>query len=140
MSNNNFGHRLKAAMFAAGITSPALLARRCGVSRQSVEKWMKASKPRLSATHLLGLANCLHVRMRWLMTGDGIIPDWELHERDVDIDQAIRILDRLSQSKARDWLAAGRRLGGSTSRSPRAGTGGKWAQIGQYRSYAARSQ
>lgn len=106
---STFGERLRAAMAAAGFETPAQLAKTCKTSRQAVEKWLRATKPQLSATHLFNLSTCLRVRMRWLLTGEGI-PGWELHARELEIERAISILERLSPAKARKWFDAGERL------------------------------
>ena len=73
---DGFGGRLRAAMLAAGMETPAQLAERCGgsFSRQTAAKWLKMKGLDLKAAHLLTLAKCLGVRMRWLADGTGPLP------------------------------------------------------------------
>lgn len=62
------------AMAIRGV-SASELARRMGVPRQTVHKWLKMPTAELSAVHLAGATDVLNCRMYWLITGKGdLIP------------------------------------------------------------------
>jgi transcriptional regulator with XRE-family HTH domain len=95
---------LKMAMVASGYDTPTALAKRCGVSRQTVVNWLAMDKAMLSAESLGLIAKCLEVRMTWLIDGEGTIGSQSTF-------RAIKVLDRLDASAAEEWLAIGERMG-----------------------------
>lgn len=66
-----FGERLRDAMISSGV-GVATMARKCGVSRQTVARWFRMKTADLSGTHLLIAAELVSMRPRWL--GLGIMP------------------------------------------------------------------
>lgn len=106
--DRGFGGRLRAAMLAAGLETGAQLSERCGgkFSRQVATRWMRAAQPRISAEHLLIVADCLKVRMHWLMTGKGMAR-WD---PDADWERALLVLDRLRPEERERWLACGEKM------------------------------
>ncbi len=109
---NTFGDRVRGAMFAAGMSTPAQLGKACGASRQVVTTWLTMKEAHLSALHLYSLAQCLNVRMRWLVDGKGI-SSWSLYGKEPALERAALLLERLSAIKTRRWLEAGERMAGN---------------------------
>jgi hypothetical protein len=105
-STDGFGRRVFAAMCVAGISSATRLGKACGVSRQTAVNWLAMREPHLSGEHLFKLSVCLHVRIAWLVTGDGTI------QEPPDIEQVLDIMWQLTPDKRTKWLAAGKRLAG----------------------------
>lgn len=68
-----FGSRLKDAMLAAGFTDPARFAKKMGISRTTVEKWLESPVVCMSGKNLVIAAALLSVRAHWLATGEGVM-------------------------------------------------------------------
>lgn len=109
MADERFGDRLRAAMLAAGYSRPTQLAKACGVSRQTAAKWLDLAEANVSALYLFKIATCLHVRMTWLITGQGVAR-WGLHAREEDLEKALEILEHLPADKLKDWLDCGEKM------------------------------
>jgi transcriptional regulator with XRE-family HTH domain len=65
-----FGDRLRDAMLVHGYTA-AEFARRVGVPRQTVAKWLKMHTADLSAEHCCRASEVLGIRTYWLIRGIG---------------------------------------------------------------------
>jgi transcriptional regulator with XRE-family HTH domain len=91
-------------MLAAGMSTPAQLAKRCGVSRQAAGRWLAMAEAEIPATRLLDIANRLKVRALWLIDGDGPMQPMPEVER-------IRVLmEKLSKKQCEAWLRFGERM------------------------------
>ncbi|MBK0398417.1 helix-turn-helix domain-containing protein [Limibaculum sp. M0105] len=114
-----FGDRLSLAREAQGMT-PAQLARRLGVRRDTLEAW-EADRSEPRANRLQMLAGLLNVSLIWLMTGEGpggpnpnSVPADTSSEvgkllaelRDIRLDQA-RVLERMARVEKRLKTQAG---------------------------------
>lgn len=106
--DRGFGGRLKAAMLAAGLSTAAQLAERCGAPRSTVDRWLAMDEADLSAKRLHAVAECLHVRMRWLVSGVGV-SGWQ-PEDEAHVEAALVILQQLAPARAREWLDIGRAM------------------------------
>lgn len=91
-------------MLSAGISTPTRFAIRCKVARSTAEKWLAMREARVLGVHLIGVADCVDVRLRWLITGKGPVR-WPPGSEEV-----IEMLDRMSAEQVKRWLAAGRRI------------------------------
>lgn len=65
------GRRIRIGMASAGIVSESDLARRVGVSRQTVRRWLYDPLVRVEAVTLFRLSDALHLSARWIVTGQG---------------------------------------------------------------------
>lgn len=108
---NDFGGRLRAAMLAAGFTTPAEVAARCKprIPRSTVQRWLTMEEAELSGVHLHALCQCLGVRMRWMVSGRGAIRA-ATAIRDMQLERAQIILDALGPERSEPWLTAGERI------------------------------
>lgn len=102
-----FGERLRAAMLAAGIGTPAQLAKRCGnrFTRQTAARWLEMDTAELSSELLVVVSECLNTRATWLVTGKG----GAAREHAM---RALAIVDRLDPDTAERWLKMGERMAG----------------------------
>jgi transcriptional regulator with XRE-family HTH domain len=91
-------------MFAAGIATAEQLGAMCGISARTASRYMELEEADLSAKTAERIAHALRVRLTWLVTGIGPVAFRQ------DAIDALIILERLSPTKARRWLAAGRRM------------------------------
>ena len=69
----DMGRRIHVGMCAAGYTNLALLARRIGVSRQTVHRWLYEPGVSIGAVDAFRLADTLHLSARWIVL-DGSTP------------------------------------------------------------------
>jgi hypothetical protein len=92
------------AMFAAGVSTPAGLARTCNISRQTAVNWLAMREPDMKGTYLLKLAHCLSVRMRWLSEGKGPMAMSPV------LDELAELSTHMSPAQLEAWLEAGRKL------------------------------
>jgi transcriptional regulator with XRE-family HTH domain len=99
-----FGQRLKAGMLAAGINTAEQLGAMVGISARTAGRYMELEEADLSAKTAEKIARALNVRFGWLVTGLGPVA---FRQEALD---ALVILERLSPTKTRRWLAAGRRM------------------------------
>lgn len=114
-----FGDRLAVAREAQGMT-PAQLARRLGVRRDTLEAW-EADRSEPRANRLQMLAGLLNVSLVWLMTGEGpggpnlstppADPSTEIgailsEMRDLRLDQ-VRLVERIARLEKRLKAQAG---------------------------------
>lgn len=63
--------RIAISMAAKGIKTPADLARKLRLNRQTVHKWMTGEAIKLEPENLFKLADALEVNPRWLATREG---------------------------------------------------------------------
>lgn len=71
MGRTTLQERIILAMEWAKIPTPAALARKMGVNRQTVHRWYKGEGLNLELEMLVKLADALNVTIRWLATGKG---------------------------------------------------------------------
>lgn len=69
MPQNTLAERIKAAMAQAGIQTPAELARRMGVSRQTVQNWVNGRSEQITPDLLYKLCDVVRVNGRWMALG-----------------------------------------------------------------------
>src|SRR5512146_1383067 len=62
--------RIRDAMIARGISNPSELARRLGVPRQTVHRWLNGDVRNMTHEHLFRLGDALNISGRWLALGD----------------------------------------------------------------------
>lgn len=65
----DFAGRIRLAMAVRGITSEAELSRRCGESRQTVNRWLRGHADSMRAQSFMRLALALNVNGVWLALG-----------------------------------------------------------------------
>lgn len=65
------GKRIAAGMLAAGLHTESSLARRLGVSHQTVRRWLYEPLTRIEANTLFRIADALNLSARWIVSGDG---------------------------------------------------------------------
>jgi hypothetical protein len=93
-------------MLSAGIDSPARLAKKCKVSRQTVTDWLAMDTAQLSGENVYLLSKCLGVRVTWLIAEEGGLPGWD------HFDRALAVLSKLNGERVEEWLAIGERMAG----------------------------
>ena len=101
--------RIAAAMAAAGIRSPAELARRMGIQRQTVYRWTNGEGDKLTPEMLYKLADALNANARWLAEG----PPWSpVRPRHLTPEQnmVLEIHAQLSPELREDWIKQGNTL------------------------------
>lgn len=102
---STFGGRLRGAMMAAGVTTTEVLARRLKVSPQVVRKWLRDTKPRLSAENIVSLSEHLNVRVMWLTRGSGPIHAFSAAEyTETELLKAFVVLDLKDRRLVRDFV------------------------------------
>jgi hypothetical protein len=100
-----FSGRVRAAMALAGVKNATQLAKACGVPRQTACRWLQTQEPRLTGAHLLTLSYCLHVRMRWLLTGQGTVLPLP-----ADLEEVLTILADVPLNEQKKWLVSAARM------------------------------
>jgi len=111
--------RIRDAMIARGISSPAELARRLGVPRQTVHRWLNADVKNITHENLFRLGDVLNISARWLALGD-VDPSKSKLKNEFD-SEVLEIYRNLSAHNRSQWLTIGRSLlavetGGKPSR------------------------
>jgi len=105
---DTFGERLWESMLIEGMLTPGELAKPCQVSRQTATNWLKMREANIAGTRLLPLADCLHIRLRWLISGKGVVSIRSSH--DINLERAHALVERLPTARLEEWLAAGERI------------------------------
>lgn len=65
------GRRIHAGMATSGYSNVAQLARKVGVSRQTVRRWLYDPNVTPTAVDSFALSDALHLSARWIVTGLG---------------------------------------------------------------------
>lgn len=65
------GQRIRAGMISAGIAHSSKLARKVGVSPQTVSRWLYQANTTIEASALFVLADTLMLSARWIAHGAG---------------------------------------------------------------------
>jgi transcriptional regulator with XRE-family HTH domain len=99
-----FGQRLRAAMLAAGVQTPAQLAAMCGINARTAGRYMRLEQADISAVTAEKIARALSVRLGWLITGLGPVA---FGQEALD---ALIIIEQLSRADAERWLNIGRQM------------------------------
>jgi len=100
--------RIRDAMIARGIASPAELARRLGVPRQTVHRWLNADVKNITHEHLFRLGDVLNISARWLALGD-VDPSKSKMKSEFDA-EVLEIYRAMSPHNRSQWLSIGRSL------------------------------
>lgn len=101
--------RIKIAMAAAGIDTPAKLAKKMGVNRQTVYRWVDGEGDKLTPDMLFRLSDALNVNARWLAFGPPLSPA-KPTMLDHDTQELIQLRDALPQEGRDQWISQGRAL------------------------------
>lgn len=102
-----FGDRISAARDALGLTV-SQLARRLGVKESTLQNWEDdRSEPRANKIQIL--SGLLNVSIIWLMTGEGVGPDFK-RRADAQNDEAAAILEEVRSLRADQAEVAARLL------------------------------
>lgn len=106
-TKTTFGQRLRMAMGMRGIKTQAQLAQDFGVSRQTVNSWMKRGSS-IDADNLFRLADMLQCNARWLYYGPPTSP----HKIFVteEMSKISEIADSLEKDELEHWISQGRLL------------------------------
>lgn len=114
--------RMHGAMAAAGIRTPAELARRLSLPRQTIHRWLSDGIENINYRNLLNLSDALNVNARWLIFGEvGPIKQPFEHPHE---SEATAIARELGNEARDQWLSLGRILvklqyGGGRTRGKR---------------------
>lgn len=100
--------RISDAMMAAGIRTPSELARRMGLPRQTVHRWLSEGIGNINYKNLLKLSDALNVNARWIMYGE--IGRIKLPIKDAHEGEAANIARQLTADLRKLWFALGRNL------------------------------
>lgn len=92
-------------MLAAGIMTASELAKKCGVSRQTADRWLSLETADVSSPHLMTICSVLNTRSRWLVEK---LPPVTRHPPQVA--EAAAIMAELSPAKLALWFRWGYRL------------------------------
>lgn len=101
--------RIQLAMAAVGIDSPAKLAKKMKVNRQTVHRWINGEGEKLTPEMLFKLSDALSVNPRWMAFG---APHSPVTPSTPTVDEA-EVLDvyrRLPPAAQDTWLSTGRDL------------------------------
>lgn len=103
-------------MAARGIRSPAELARRMSLPRQTISKWLNNETKDLELSNLYRLADLLDCNARWLALRDGV-PQKPV-EMDLEKKRVIDLYQALPSGVRVSWVSSGEALlAGSTNPS-----------------------
>lgn len=101
--------RIRIGMAGAGISSPAELARRMKVNRQTVHRWIAGEGDKLTPDMLFRLADALEVNPRWLAMGAPHSPV-KPHIPSVEEAELISLFVSLPSAARESWMSSGRDL------------------------------
>lgn len=101
--------RIRIGMASAGISSPAELARRMKVNRQTVHRWIAGEGDKLTPEMLFRLADALEVNPQWLALGAPHSPV-KPHIPSVEESELIALYEKLPAAAKESWVSSGRDL------------------------------
>lgn len=109
MPQSTLAERIKAAMAQAGIQTPAELARRMGVSRQTVQNWVNGRSENITPEMLYKLCDAVRVNGRWMALGP---PHSPVMPAFLTPDEAeiLQIARALHKDPLEQWVSIGRSL------------------------------
>jgi len=107
-SKSTQNDRIRDAMISAGIATPAELARRLDLPRQTVHRWLGGNIKNLTYENLFRLADLLNVSARWLAIGD-VDPSKYLVKDEQEVEMMALIREMSAHTRAQ-WLAIGQSL------------------------------
>lgn len=109
MPQNTLAERIRAAMAQSGISNPSELARRMGVSRQTVQNWVTGRTDKLTPEMLYKLCDAVNVNGRWMALGP---PHSPVRPRFLtpDEDEILQIARELPEEAREQWVSIGRTL------------------------------
>lgn len=90
-------------MLSAGMTTPAQLARRCGVSRKTAADWLAMERATLSAERLALISKRLNVRLLWFFED---VPGMDRKS----VQEVMAVADALTPEQCAEWLEIGRHM------------------------------
>lgn len=97
------------AMAAVGINTPADLARRMKLNRQTVHKWTSGEGDKLTPELLYRLSDALNVNARWLALGPPHSPAKPAFLTP-DEHEALEIRKALDDQAREQWISSGRTM------------------------------
>ncbi len=107
-ASKSSAERINEAMVVEGIESPSGLARKIGLPRQTVHRWLSDGISNINYRNLLKLADALNVNARWLMYGE--VGPVKLPYTNPEEAEALGLARTLSKSNLQQWLSFGRAL------------------------------
>lgn len=109
MPQNTLAERIRAAMAQAGISTPSELARKMGVSRQTVQNWVIGRSKNLTPEMLYKLCDAVNVNGRWMALGP---PHSPVKPSFLTPDEAelLQIARELPEESREHWVSIGRSL------------------------------
>lgn len=109
MPQNTLAERIRAAMAQAMISTPSDLARKMGVSRQTVQNWISGRSDKITPDMLYKLCDAVNVNGRWMALGPPHSPvkPTFLTPDDGEVLEISRALDDATREQ---WVSVGRSL------------------------------
>ena len=101
--------RIRIGMVQAGIRTPAELARRMRVNRQTVHRWINSEGDKPTPEMLFKLSDALGVNARWLAMGPPHSPV-KPHIPSVEEGELLVLFRNLPQAAKDSWVSSGRDL------------------------------
>ena len=112
----SFGGRVRLQMAARGIKSPADLARRMTLPRQTISKWLNDEIKDVGLENLYKLSDVLDCSARWLATREGT-PSKPVRP-EVEEKELLDLYRALSDPVRQSWLSSGRALLSASAGTP----------------------
>lgn len=109
MPQSTLAERIKAAMAHAGIQNPAELARRMGVSRQTVQNWVNGRSQKITPEMLYKLCEVVRVNGQWMALGPPYSPVMPAFLTP-DEAEILQIARALAKDPLEQWVSIGRTL------------------------------
>lgn len=99
-------------MATSGIKTPAELAKKLRIHRQTVHKWVDGQSDKLTPEYLFALADALQVNPRWLAFGppESPVQPQTLDPEQAEVVQIKTTLEHASPEAKDQWLTSGRSL------------------------------
>lgn len=104
--------RIRMGMAAAGLRTPAELARRMKINRQTVYRWTDGQGDKLTPEMLFKLSDALGVNPRWLALGppETPVPPSQLDHETQELIQVRDALHNANPDAKDQWVSQGRDL------------------------------
>lgn len=103
-----FGGRVKIQMALRGINSPSELARRMGLPRQTISKWLNDEVRDVGLANLFKLSDTLDCSARWLATKEGT--SYRAIRMGIEEKRLIDIYNAMPEAVRDSWIASGEAL------------------------------
>lgn len=109
MPKSTLAERIRAAMAHAGIANPTQLAKKMGVSRQTVQNWMSGRTDKITPEMLYKLCDVVKVNGRWMALGGDHSPVMPTF-LSPDENEILQIARTLPEEARDQWVSIGRTL------------------------------